>query len=75
MRETAAEKADRLLAAGQVRVLRAGGGLTLVRVEGDHGVYAVSDADRGILRCECKAAKCRVRCSHLIAAELITLDR
>lgn len=72
MRETIQEKADRLLTSRRVRVLRVGE-RTVVRVEGDHGVYAVTGSATEPLHCECLAAQHAMRCSHLIAAELITL--
>lgn len=70
MRETAAEKADRLLTTGKVRVLRAGE-VAVVRVEGDHDVYAVTGSLDVPLHCECKAALHNMRCSHLMAAERV----
>ena len=70
MRETVDEKAQRLLGDGRVRVLRAGD-RTVVRIEGDHGVYAVTGSEDEPLRCECPAAAHNMRCSHLIAAEKI----
>lgn len=74
MRETIEEKADRLLATGKVRILRAGD-YTLARVEGDHHVYAVRGSRSDPLTCECKAAQHHMRCSHLIAVELVTTER
>lgn len=71
MRETIEEKADRLLTERRVRILRAGA-RTVARVEGDHGVYAVVGSADEPLHCECKAAEHGMRCSHLIAVELIT---
>lgn len=74
MRETIDEKADRLLMSQRVRVLRVGD-RTVVRVEGDHGIYAVVGDECEPLTCSCPAGERHVRCSHLIAAELVTLER
>lgn len=54
-------------------MLRAGE-RTVARVEGDHDIYAVTGSFDDPLTCECKAALHHIRCSHLIAVELVTLD-
>ena len=69
MRETIEEKADRLLAAGRVLILRAGNGRTVARVEGDHGTYCVASSPELPLACSCPAGERNIRCSHRIAVE------
>ena len=71
-RESVEDKADRLLAAGRVCILRAGE-RTVARVEGDHATYAVVGDAHQPLHCECPAGERNVRCSHLIAVELVVV--
>jgi uncharacterized Zn finger protein len=73
VRESVTEKADRLLSSGQVRILHLGADRVVARVEGDHGVYCVASSVTRPMECSCPAGERQVRCSHLIAVELITV--
>jgi uncharacterized Zn finger protein len=67
--ETLAEKAARLLAAGNVHLLEVASEVVAARVFGDSGVYDVSLAG-GRWSCTCPA---RAECSHLDAVQRVTV--
>ena len=67
-RPSAAEKARRLLTEGRVVVDMARGRYVRAFVRGDSGTYYEVIHDRGAWSCPCPAA----RCSHGIAAQLVT---
>jgi len=69
-RESANEKAGRLLAGGSIAVILAVPGLLDATVRGDHGLYAVTYR-RGGFSCSCPAFG---RCAHLLAVLRCTSD-
>jgi hypothetical protein len=67
-------KATDLLTAGRVHVIRADeDGRTVVQVDGDHGTYTARRTAGGRWSCNCPAGRYGSECSHLAAAQLITI--
>lgn len=68
-RESADEKAARLLVDGRVIVLTVAGRYVMAQVQGDHGTYAVvHDAGHWLCSCENPGATC----SHVKATMRVT---
>jgi hypothetical protein len=73
--ETVEAKARRLLEAGKVEVLKIQPRRRLVLVTGDSGIHRVLwQARVGDWLCSCPAPP-KVRCSHIVAAELAVRGR
>ena len=70
-RESAVEKAKRLLVEGRVTVLACGPGYARAVVRGDGALYEVTDDARG-RSCPCAA---RGLCAHVRAVGLVTAPR
>jgi hypothetical protein len=67
-RETADEKAARLLVTGRVRVAAVGNWHVVATVQGDHATYVTGYED-GRWHCSCPNL---LRCSHVTALRLVT---
>jgi hypothetical protein len=67
-------KATVLLTAGRVHVIRADeDGRAVVQVDGDHATYTARRTAGGRWSCDCPAGRYGSECSHLAAAQLVTI--
>lgn len=73
-KETREQKAQRLLAWGNVQSLYVGPHGACARVTGDHGIYVCSVVDSGYYNCACMYGRTHPnsqdRCSHALAVAL-----